>query len=37
MATIGHCNREGIMQEEFLFWDNGAFMSQTGLGGFTAG
>jgi hypothetical protein len=32
MATIGHWNREGIMFEEFLFWDNGEFMRQIGLG-----
>jgi hypothetical protein len=32
MATIGHWNKDGIMFEEFLFWDNGAFMKQIGLG-----
>jgi len=32
MATIGHWNRDGIMFEEFLFWDNGEFMRQIGLG-----
>lgn len=32
MATIGHWNKEGIMFEEHLFWDNGAFMAQIGLG-----
>lgn len=32
MATIGHWNKEGIMFEEFLFWDNGEFMKQIGLG-----
>ena len=31
MATIGHWNKEGIMFEEFLFWDNGEFMKQIGL------
>lgn len=33
MATIGHWNKDGIMFEEFLFWDNGEFMKQIGLGG----
>jgi hypothetical protein len=32
MATIGHWNKQGIMFEEFLFWDNGEFMKQIGLG-----
>lgn len=32
MATIGHWNQDGIMFEEFLFWDNGEFMRQIGLG-----
>ncbi len=31
MATIGHWNKDGIMFEEFLFWDNGEFMKQIGL------
>jgi hypothetical protein len=31
MATIGHWNRNGIMFEEYLFWDNGEFMKQIGL------
>jgi len=31
MATIGHWNEDGIMFEEFLFWDNGEFMRQIGL------
>lgn len=32
MATIGHWNKDGIMFEEYLYWDNGAFMKQIGLG-----
>ncbi len=32
MATIGHWNKQGIMFEEFLYWDNGEFMKQIGLG-----
>lgn len=32
MATIGHWNKEGIMDEEWLFWDNGEFNKQIGLG-----
>src|SRR5690349_4489875 len=31
MATIGHWGKDGIMFEEFLFWDNGEFMKQIGL------
>ncbi|SPF77759.1 ester cyclase [Pseudoprimorskyibacter insulae] len=31
MATIGHWNDEGVMDEEFLFWDNLTFMRQIGL------
>jgi hypothetical protein len=32
MATIGHWNRDGVMDEEYLFWDNAEFMKQIGLG-----
>jgi hypothetical protein len=32
MATIGHWNKDGIMFEEHLFWDNAEFMKQIGLG-----
>ncbi|MDE2310423.1 MAG: ester cyclase [Betaproteobacteria bacterium] len=32
MATIGHWNKAGVMFEEFLFWDNGEFMRETGVG-----
>jgi len=31
MATIGHWNDQGVMDEEYLFWDNLAFMKQIGL------
>ncbi len=31
MATIGHWTH-GVMDEEFLFWDNQEFMKQIGLG-----
>jgi len=31
MATIGHWNEKGVMDEEYLFWDNLAFMKQIGL------
>jgi hypothetical protein len=30
MATIGHW-KNGVMDEEWLFWDNQAFMKQIGL------
>jgi len=32
MATVSIWNRQGTMDEEFLFWDNQAFYSQIGLG-----
>lgn len=31
MATIGHWNDDDVMDEEYLFWDNQAFMQQIGL------
>ncbi|WP_109830131.1 ester cyclase [Reichenbachiella versicolor] len=31
MATIGLWNDDGVMYEEYLFWDNQAFMKQIGL------
>ena len=31
MATIGHWGKDGIMFEEYLFWDNAEFMKQIGL------
>lgn len=31
MATIGHWTPAGVMDEEYLFWDNAAFMKQLGL------
>ena len=31
MATIGHWGKDGIMFEEYLYWDNGEFMKQIGL------
>lgn len=32
MATIARWNKEGTMDEEYLFWDNQEFMRQIGLG-----
>ncbi|EWM15015.1 ester cyclase [Kutzneria sp. 744] len=32
MATVGLWNRQGTMDEEFLFWDNTNFYQQIGLG-----
>jgi len=32
MATLGHWNEDGIMFEEYLFWDNAEFLKQIGLG-----
>ena len=31
MVTIGHWNADGVMDEEWLFWDNLTFMRQIGL------
>lgn len=31
MVTIGHWGADGKMTEEYLFWDNQAFMKQIGL------
>ncbi len=31
MATLGHWTKAGVMDEEYLFWDNLAFMKQIGL------
>ncbi len=31
MMTIGHWNKDGVMDEEWLMWDNQSFMKQIGL------
>ena len=31
MVTVGHWNEDGVMDEEYLFWDNLSFMTQIGL------
>ncbi|WP_434289741.1 ester cyclase [Celeribacter sp. SCSIO 80788] len=31
MATVGHWTDAGVMDEEYLFWDNDAFYKQIGL------
>ncbi len=31
MVTIGHWNAQGVMDEEYLYWDNQTFMQQIGL------
>jgi hypothetical protein len=33
MATVGHWTEAGVMDEEFLFWDNQDFYRQPGLSG----
>jgi len=30
MATLGHWNKQGTMDEEYLFWDNATLMTQIG-------
>jgi hypothetical protein len=32
MFTIGHWTKDGVMDEEYLMFDNQAFMKQIGLG-----
>jgi hypothetical protein len=32
MATVSHWNRDGVMSEEYLFWDNQTYLQQIGLG-----
>jgi hypothetical protein len=32
MATLGHWNKRGVMDEEYLFWDNATLMQQIGVG-----
>lgn len=32
MVTIGHWTKDGVMDEEWLIWDNQSFMKQIGLG-----
>ncbi|MCM2504723.1 ester cyclase [Aureimonas altamirensis] len=31
MATLGHWNKDGAMDEEYLFWDNSTLMQQIGV------
>jgi hypothetical protein len=31
MATIGHWTSAGVMDHEWLFWDNATYMKQLGL------
>jgi hypothetical protein len=32
MATVGHWNKDCVMDEEYLFWDNTAYAQQLGIG-----
>ncbi len=32
MVTVGIWNRQGTMDEEFLFWDNQTFLRRDGTG-----
>jgi SnoaL-like polyketide cyclase len=32
MATLGHWNKQGVMDEEYLFWDNVTLMHQIAVG-----
>jgi hypothetical protein len=29
---MNHWNEDGVMDEEYLFWDNATFMQQIGFG-----
>lgn len=31
MSTLGHWNSDGVMSEEYLFWDNDSLMKQIGV------
>ncbi|EYU17123.1 ester cyclase [Photorhabdus aegyptia] len=31
MATLGHWNKQGVMDEEYLFWDDSVLMKQIGV------
>ena len=31
MCTVGHWNKDGVMDEEYLFWDNLTYMKQLGV------
>jgi SnoaL-like polyketide cyclase len=31
MATVGHWNKDGVMDEEYLFWDNATYMKSFGI------
>lgn len=32
MTTLGHWNKDGVMSEEYLFWDNATYMKGLGIG-----
>ena len=32
MCTVGHWTKAGVMDEEYLFWDNATYMKQLGIG-----
>jgi hypothetical protein len=32
MATLGRWNKQGVMDEEYLFWDNATLIRQIGAG-----
>ena len=32
MCTVGRWNDDGTLSEEWLFWDNAAYMNQLGIG-----
>ncbi len=31
MATLGRWNKQGVMDEEYLFWDSATLMQQIGV------
>jgi hypothetical protein len=31
MCTVGRWNDDGLMTEEYLFWDNATYMKQLGV------
>ncbi len=32
MCTVGHWTKDGVMDQEYLFWDNATYMKQLGVG-----
>jgi len=31
VCAVGHWNKNGLMDEEYIFWDNQSYMQQLGI------